>query len=181
LALHVEQLFDQIFSVGCGDMQLPQIAISGGRQTPCRVKAKPTTNSPKMIQLWRRMGRRYGSVWLGGDESGRRTPQARACHRSIDVAASHCDRLSALPRSLHQSDRFSTYSLVTGCCLRTNGHFAPQAAAWARTKVKTVLTRWSSARYRARRNCHVYAAISVSGISRKFGGPDFARSVSIRR
>ena len=63
-----------------------------------------------------------------------------------------------------------------------------ETAAWARSKVKTVLTLWSSARYRAtrragwRRNCHAYAAIGVPGISRKFGGPDFARgSVSIRR
>jgi hypothetical protein len=64
---------------------------------------------------------------------------------------------------------------------RMNGSFAPEAAAWARTKVKTVLTRWPSARYRAarragwRRNCHVYAAIGIPGMPRKFGGPDFAR------
>src|SRR2546423_9629450 len=47
--------------------------------------------------------------------------------RSIDVAASHCERLSALSPSLFQTDRLSTYSLsVTGCCLRTNGRFAPE-------------------------------------------------------
>jgi hypothetical protein len=32
-----------------------------------------------------------------------------------------------------------------------NGSFASEAAAWARTKVKTVLTRCSSPRYRATR------------------------------
>ena len=31
-------------------------------------------------------------------------------------------------------------------------------------------------------DCHVYAAIGIPGMSRKFGGPDFAKgSVSIRR
>jgi hypothetical protein len=41
-------------------------------------------------------------------------------HRSIDVAASHCERLSAPSSSL------SIYSLsVTGYRLRTNGYFAP--------------------------------------------------------
>ena len=38
---------------------------------------------------------------------------------------------------------------------------------------------WSSARYTRRagwrRNCHAYAAISVPGVSRKFGGPTLQR------
>src|ERR1700686_816212 len=56
-------------------------------------------------------------------------PDVRTRHRSIDVAASHCERLRALSPSLFQTDRLSTYSLsVTGCCLRTNGRFAPIAA-----------------------------------------------------
>jgi hypothetical protein len=46
-----------------------------------------------------------------------RMPDVRTRHRSIDVAASHCERLSALSPSLFQTDRLSTYSLsVTGCC-----------------------------------------------------------------
>jgi hypothetical protein len=72
--------------------------------------------------------------------------------------------------------------LPPGADMSMTGRFAPEAAdqrsaAWLRSKVKTVLKLWSSARYRAtrragwRRNCHAYAAISVRGISWKFGGP----------
>jgi hypothetical protein len=67
--------------------------------------------------------------------------------------------------------RFSTFATLSATSGRS------ETAAWVRSKVKTVLKLWSSARYRAtrragwRRNCHAYAAIGVRGISWKFGGP----------
>src|ERR1700720_3841757 len=52
--------------------------------------------------------------------------------RGIVVATSHRERLSAPSPSLFQTDGLSTYSLsVTGCCLRTNGRFAPGAVIQA--------------------------------------------------
>jgi hypothetical protein len=62
-----------------------------------------------------------------------------------------------------------------------------RTAAWTRSESKTVLTPWPSARYRATckagwRNCPCQCRHRCSGISRKFGGPHFARgSVSSRR
>ena len=70
----------------------------------------------------------------------------------------------------HECALPSRPGILTAFSDRPNDQLAPQAAAWARTKVKTVLTRWSSARYRVRRNCHVYAASA----SREYRGSSAA-------
>ena len=70
--------------------------------------------------------------------------------------------------------------LVLACSAVSAEPYPPadQKRPLGREQRSTVLTRWSSARYRARagwrRNCHAYA-IGIPGMPRKFGGPDFAR------
>ena len=115
-------------------------------------------------------------------------PDVRTRHRSIDVAASHCERLSALSPNLFQTDKLSTYSLsVTGCCLRTNGRFAPEAAL-GRLKIQLPLdpkadSTWKSRhvlkmpkkRHRAERDCrlrrHFETSSRLRGLHVKVAAP----------
>ena len=97
----------------------------------------------------------------------------RVCVRAVIDGS-----MSALGQTETRALRRSMSVLPPGAEMCVTGRFAPQAAD---EKVKTVLTQWSSARYRAtrkagwRKNCHAYAAIRTPGMPRKFGSPDFAR------
>ena len=95
--------------LGCGKAQHPNLAIGRTGDSPVHriatlaiVQNLPSPMSAESA-IWcdilRR--RRYGSIRLGRDESGcNERPDIRTHHRSIDVAASHCEQLSVRSLSL---------------------------------------------------------------------------------